>query len=177
MIELRKASITDLPEMMKLFEMGIQSLKRQGSPQWQDGYGPSSEKIAEDIQNQESYVLLYAGQIAASAALVKGIDPVYTAITDGHWSGEGPYASIHRVVVSDYFRGKQLSAYLLKALEQEALAEGISDLRIDTYQANMGMQKVILSCGYHYCGQVVFPIPHGERLAYQKIIGKTENSN
>ena len=32
---------------------------------------------------------------------------------------------------------------LLKALEEEALAKGIHDLRIDTYQANIGMQKVI----------------------------------
>ena len=170
MIEFRKATLSDLPEMMVLFEMGIQSLKKQGSPQWQDGYGPNHEKIAEDIKNQESYVLLYDGQMAASSALVKGVDPVYTAITGKGWIGEGPYASIHRVVVSDHFRGKQLSAHLLKALEEEALAIGIHDLRIDTYQANLGMQKIIAGCGYQFCGQIVFPIPHGERLAYQKLL-------
>lgn len=170
MIQFRKATLSDLPEMMALFEMGIQSLKKQGSPQWQNGYGPTREKIKEDINQQESYLLLYDDQIAASAALVKGVDPFYTAIIEGSWSGDGPYASIHRVVVSDHFRGKQLSAHLLKALEEEALAKGIHDLRIDTYQANIGMQKVIETCGYQYRGQVVFPIPHGERLAYQKLI-------
>ncbi len=75
MIQFRKATLSDLPEMMALFEMGIQSLKKQGSPQWQNGYGPTREKIKEDINQQESYLLLYDDQIAASAALVKGVDP------------------------------------------------------------------------------------------------------
>lgn len=44
MIQFRKATLSDLPEMMALFEMGIQSLKKQGSPQWQNGYGPTREK-------------------------------------------------------------------------------------------------------------------------------------
>ena len=57
----------------------------------------SREKIKEDINQQESYLLLYDDQIAASAALVKGVDPLYTAIIEGSWSGMG---LMHQSIVS-----------------------------------------------------------------------------
>ena len=57
MIQFRKATLSDLPEMMALFEMGIQSLKKQGSPQWQNGYGPTREKIKEDIKAHEGQIV------------------------------------------------------------------------------------------------------------------------
>ena len=123
MIQFRKAMLSDLPEMMALFEMGIQSLKTKAHLNGKMAMVPLVKKSKKISINKKSYLLLYDDQIAASAALVKGVDPVYTAIIEGSWSGNGPYASIHRVVVSDHFRGKQLSAHLLKALEEEAVAK------------------------------------------------------
>nr|WP_312497855.1 GNAT family N-acetyltransferase [Enterococcus sp.] len=169
MFELHKATIDDLPALMELINQGIAALAAQGSPQWQNGYGPSEDKIRADILKQESYLLKSEGTIAAAAALVSGIDPVYTAI-DGKWLGEGPYLSIHRVVVDPRFKGQRLSAKLLHALEEVARNEGIFDLRIDTYQANTAMQRNITTAGYTFCGHIEFPIPDGARLAYQKLL-------
>ncbi|WP_430609220.1 GNAT family N-acetyltransferase [Enterococcus sp. DIV0876] len=170
LFELRQATVADLPSLMRLINEGIAALGAQGSPQWQDGYGPSEEKIRDDILKQESYVLVSHGEIAASAALVSGIDPVYTAIQAGQWVGDGPYLSIHRVVVNPQFKGQRLSAKLLQALEAVAKNKGVFDLRIDTYQANTAMQRNITAAGYSFCGHIEFPIPNGERLAYQKLI-------
>jgi len=77
MEKFRKTTEEDLVELMALFEEGIAFLKAQGSPQWQDGYGPKENQIKADIANGESYVLVKDGKIAASAALVSGDDPVY----------------------------------------------------------------------------------------------------
>ncbi len=51
------------------------------------------------------------------------------------------------------FKGQKLSAKLLQALEVVALEQGIVDLRIDTYKANIGMQKNIQAAGYQYKGE------------------------
>lgn len=168
MEKFRKTTEDDLTELMALIEEGIAFLKAQGSPQWQNGYGPKDTQIKEDIAKGESYVLVKDGKIAASAALVSGDDPVYNAITGAGWDGNGLYLSIHRVVVSSHFKGQKLSAKLLQALEVVALERGIVDLRIDTYKANIGMQKNIQAAGYQYKGEVTFPFPNGERLAFQK---------
>lgn len=173
MFELQKATLADLPALMQLFDQGIAALAAQGSPQWQNGYGPSEAKVSADILNGESYLLTCGGEIAAAAALISGVDPVYTAI-DGEWLGEGPYVSIHRVVVDPRFKGQRLSAKLLQALEEVAQNNGIYDLRIDTYQANIAMQRNITAAGYKFCGHIEFPIPDGARLAYQKLLSTAD---
>ena len=91
MEKFRKTTEGDLTELMALIEEGIAFLKAQGSPQWQNGYGPKETQIKEDIAKGESYVLVKDGKISASAALVSGDDPVYNAITGAGWDGNGPY--------------------------------------------------------------------------------------
>ncbi len=56
MEKFRKTTEEDLVELMALFEEGIAFLKAQGSPQWQDGYGPKENQIKADIANGESCV-------------------------------------------------------------------------------------------------------------------------
>lgn len=67
MEKFRKTTEDDLVELMAIFEEGIAFLKAQGSPQWQDGYGPKENQIKADIANGESYVLVKDGKIALSA--------------------------------------------------------------------------------------------------------------
>ena len=54
MEEFRKTTEDDLTELMALIEEGIAFLKAQGSPQWQNGYGPKETQIKEDIAKGES---------------------------------------------------------------------------------------------------------------------------
>lgn len=165
-MEFRRATMADLPALMVIVQEAIELLKQQGSPQWQNGYGPTQEKISKMIQKQEMYVL-EDQIIVAMGALVHGIDPVYTAIEEGEWQGDAPYISIHRVAVARQFTGKGLAKKILELLVNEAKKQGIDDVRIDTHQLNVGMQKAILSSGFSYCGIVHFPVPEGERKAYQ----------
>ncbi len=165
-MEFRKATRADLPALMTIIDEAIQLLKSQGSPQWQHGYGPSIEKITQDIQMQTLYVLAEQ-EILALGALIPGVDPVYTAIEEGSWEGTGPYLSIHRVAVSQKAAGRGLAKQLLRSLIEESRQQGITDVRIDTHEQNQGMQKAILSTGFIYRGSVHFPIPDGKRRAYQ----------
>ncbi|MGM9903512.1 GNAT family N-acetyltransferase [Enterococcus hirae] len=164
---LRKTTLADLSEVMKLIDQGAAYLFEQGLPQWQNGQKPSKEKIMEDIDRQESYVLIDDEKIIGTAALVAGIDPVYTAIK-GRWEGDSPYLSIHRVALDQEVRGKKIGKQLLEHLLTVASVLGVSDVRIDTYPNNLPMEKTIFSAGFRYRGMIEFPFQHGERKAYQK---------
>ncbi|GAA3016637.1 GNAT family N-acetyltransferase [Tetragenococcus solitarius] len=162
----RKAQEQDIPEIMNLIAQGIQSLKEQGSPQWQNGYGPTEQQVKQDIKNGNGYVL-DEKKIVAYASLIGGVDPVYTAIEDGEWEGKEPYVSIHRVVVSTQLTGKGMARKMLLYLINTSQQLGFNDIRIDTYPLNAGMQKAIKNAGFTYRGKVNFPIPYGDRWAYQ----------
>ena len=170
-MKFQQATFNDLPMLTKIMTEAIELLKKQGSPQWQNGHGPTAQKLTEDIRNHRTYILKTAsGEIAGTIALIPGVDAAYTAITKGEWQGDAEYLAFHRVAINQRFRGQKIAAKLLEAAVNEAAKSGINDLRIDTHELNIGMQKVIKEAGFHYCGVVHFPIPDGQRLAYQKIV-------
>ena len=165
----RKADTHDIPQIMVLIAQGVDSLKKQGSPQWQDGYEPSRQQVEKDVKKGAGYVI-EDKKIIAYAALIEGTDPVYTAIKEGNWLGEGPYVSIHRVVVDTQKTGKGLAQKLLRHLIDVSQQLGYRDIRIDTYYLNIGMQKAIIKADFVYRGKVQFPIPYGGRWAYQYLL-------
>lgn len=169
-IYLRRTQTEELDQVMAIIEEAKEYLAQQQSPQWQNGYGPTKEMIMEDITRKESYVLLLDDTIVGTAALVSGIDPVYENI-EGAWvQCDTSYLSIHRVALNQTIRGKKLAKQLLEHLQTLAAFQEIKDIRIDTFPENKPMEGAIFSAGFVYQGMVHFPIPHGERKAYQKLL-------
>lgn len=170
-LEFKQATMAHLDELTQIMADGIQFLKEQKSTQWQDGNGPDKAKIKQDIENQACYILTNEkDQIIGTVALIRGVDPVYTAISQGKWEGDALYCSLHRVAVTQAFRGQGVSLQLLIHSLIEAQKWEIYDVRIDTHALNLPMQKVIQRAGFICRGVVHFPILNGKRLAYQKII-------
>ncbi len=169
-MELRKAKVADLPAIMTIISDAITILNEQGSLQWQNGFGPSQMTIEEDIRCEKSYVLVDEKKILGTAALIAGVDPVYTAIEQGHWQKTEPYLSIHRVAVTKEKQGRGLATIFLQGLIATSKNLGIHDIRIDTHERNIGMQKAISKAGFSYRGIVTFPIPDGKRKAYQLLL-------
>ena len=169
-MEIRLATFMDLAVIMEIIADGRASLKAQGSPQWQDGYGPDEDQMTKDVTNKFCWVAIMEDSIVAVASLVEGIDPVYTAIC-GRWLtvDRKDYVSIHRVAVSKNFAKKGIAKKFLAALINNAEKKGFKDIRIDTYPENFPMIKTINALGFSYCGQVEFPIPSGLRNAYQLV--------
>ncbi|MGX7164445.1 GNAT family N-acetyltransferase [Enterococcus massiliensis] len=168
-MEIRKAQQADLSSILSIVADGVLSLKKQGLPQWQNGFSPQKEQIETDIQREESYVLINDEAVVGTAALVSGIDPVYAAIQNGSWEGSDNYLSIHRFAIASHTVGKGYGKAFLELLVNQAIALGVKDIRIDTHNGNIGMQRTIEKAGFSYRGIVKFPIPDGERKAYQWI--------
>ena len=56
-MKFQQATLSDLLMLTKIMTEAIELLKKQGSPQWQNGHGPTAEKLTEDIQKHRTYIL------------------------------------------------------------------------------------------------------------------------
>ncbi|WP_439424978.1 GNAT family N-acetyltransferase [Oenococcus alcoholitolerans] len=168
-IFLRKSTKEDLPEIKKIFDSARATLKSQDIDQWQNSY-PNESHLVNDIDSDSAYILVYDQKIAATGSITYGEDQEYTQIK-GQWqNGQNKdYAAIHRTAMSDEFRGKNLSKFLISNLITTAVDKGYRDIRIDTHPDNKAMQHVIESNGFKYSGDV-WIIESGirtKRFAYQ----------
>lgn len=154
-IYLRKAQQTDINSIMQIINQAKQRMKNAGSPQWQDGH-PTQEMINQDIQRQNGWVLMIGDQIAGYSVLQFTPEPTYKVIKDGQWTNNNqPYATIHRVAISDHYHGQHLSKFLFSNLITIGIAHGITNFRLDTHRVNLPMQRLAKSCGFKHCGTVI----------------------
>ena len=146
-VYLRQSVPEDLAAIMVVINEAKEFLKSYHGPQWQDGH-PNEAMIRDDISTGDSYVLVVNGQVAGTAVLQTTPDPNYDLIEEGQWQEPmAPYATIHRIAVSNKFRGRHLATYLFSNLLSAGLAQGIHNFRFDTHAVNKPMQKLGMGMG------------------------------
>ena len=163
----RPAAPADLDAIWDIILQAQVFMHSQGLDQWQDGY-PERAQLAEDIAKGQSYLLETGGQAAATAVLQTEHEPDYDHIYEGAWRLDAPCACIHRLAAAGGQRGKGAAHALLSALEQHALQNGISYLRVDTHEDNRPMRRFLEKNGFVYCGVVYMSRGHQKRVAYDK---------
>lgn len=164
MIFLRKAEPVDIAGIMTIIEEAREFLRVSGSDQWQSGY-PAASDVERDIELGQGYVLVVDGVLAGYAAVITGEEPAYTKITEGSWSNDSlDYVTVHRLALSDTFRGKSLSRFMFSDIFTLMKARGYKDFRIDTHAKNKIMQHIFEREGFVKRGLVWI---EGERIAYQ----------
>jgi len=157
----------DIPAIMTLIQEARLFLAASGSDQWQRAY-PAQSDVENDLVLGQGVVLLVDDQIAAYASVIAGEEPAYTKITQGAWTNESlDYVTVHRIAVSDAYRGQQLTKFLFSNIFSMMYARGYKDFRVDTHEANKIMQHVFEREGFVKRGLVWI---NGDRIAYQKEI-------
>ena len=155
-MEIRKATLDDVDEIMAVFARARAFMESQGNPQWSDGY-LTEELVREDIE--KTYVCMEGERIACVFYFAVERDPDYGEI-NGSWVNEEPYAVVHRVASAGIVKGA--AKYCLDwAYEQ------FPNIRIDTFIQNQPMQALLKKCGFLYCGDFE-RIGIAGWLAYQK---------
>ena len=153
MLQLRLATLNDLPAVMEIFDQARLFLKQNSIPQWQDGT-PNKNTFFEDIKQEDPFLFVNETEILGIAALKLGPDPFYDVIKQGEWLSDAQYYTIHRFAMSSKYRGEHLSEPFFKELFEIIVKRGIYHVRIDTHPQNAGMQHVISKLGFQYCGIV-----------------------
>lgn len=153
LIYIRQAAKNDLEQIMPIIDEAKKFLKEEGNPQWQSGY-PNVETITADIENGVAWFLIVDQKIAGYTAITDGSDPNYKKI-DGKWNNDlDPYVAIHRVAISDEYRGMHLASYLMSSLISMHYAEGVRSYRVDTFRTNDVVQHIVEDAGFVKRGNI-----------------------
>ena len=167
LIYIRKAAKNDLDQIMPIIDEAKKFLKEDGNPQWQSGY-PNVDAISTDIEQDAAWVLIVDQKVAGYTAVTSGPDPNYHQI-DGRWNNDlDPYVAIHRVAISNEYRGMHLASYLLSSLISLHYAEGVRNYRGDTFRRNEIVQHLVKDAGFIERGTIKNDDPIDPyRVAYE----------
>ncbi|MBR0040547.1 MAG: tRNA (guanosine(37)-N1)-methyltransferase TrmD [Oscillospiraceae bacterium] len=171
-VSCRAATAEELPALLALLDEGKALLRERGIDQWQDGY-PDESLLRADLARGELYAVRHGGELAGFFVLSTREEPWQEAISDGKWTPELPYATLHRSVVTEKYRGTGLSEKLLALAEREARALGAKALRTDTHKKNKAVLRLLRENGYRYRGNIVWPVEPGHDnmgQAFEKIL-------
>ena len=157
---IRLATNADLPRIFEVYAVARQLMRESGNPhQWGDGNYPDRALIESDIAAGHSYVLVEGEEILATYFLAEGPDPCYSVMLEGAWLDEEPYVVIHRIASSGTRRGAASHC-----IEQAVRQYG--NLRIDTHDDNLPMQRALERLGFTRCGRI--PFEDGTRITYHR---------
>ena len=174
---IRKTTISDIGEVMPIFEEARRTIAALGIDQWQNGY-PSEDVILADIELGQSYACEIGGKICGSFAMLENGEPTYDKIYDGEWlTGDDSrdYIAIHRVAISVSSRGSGLSGKIIDFAAAFAKDKGRKSLRIDTHRGNAVMRRMLEKNGFEYCG-IIYLESGDERVAYEKPLADEDYS-
>ncbi len=163
---LRLATLHDAETIWEILQQAIAQRKNDGSDQWQNGY-PNKQTVANDIENGYGYVLVEKNEVIAYAAIIFGIEPTYLNIK-GKWLSEDPYVVVHRVAMSEMYRGKGIATKLFLLIEALSIKNSTFSIKVDTNFDNKQMLKILEKLNYTFCGDIFFS--GASRMAFQKLL-------
>lgn len=167
---IRKATISDVSEIMKVIDEAKAFLREQGLDQWQFGY-PNAEAFYGDIEKSSAYVFIKDGRISGVLTLMLEKDSVYEE-KKVDWISKTDYATIHRMAVSKAERGTGLSAEMLSFACDEAKKSMKKSVRIDTHRGNQPMKRLLQREQFEFICEIDYHFQNGDpiRLAFEKAI-------
>lgn len=164
-MEFRKSIKSDLDNIMIIIKEAQKYFKENNIDQWQDNY-PNEETILNDINNETSYVLVKDNNIVATASISFEEEKTYKNIVE-NWLTNDRYVVIHRIAVSNDYKGLRLSSTILDNAKALALKNSIHSIKIDTHKDNKAMQRVLKKNNFTYCG-IIYLEDNSERIAFEK---------
>lgn len=156
---IEKATLSQLPAIMAIYERARVFMAQSGNPdQWGTAY-PPEEMIRQDIVTGKCYVNLEEQTIRAVFYFAIEEDPTYGYI-EGTWLNDAPYGVIHRIAVGESGRGAAAECFRFAYSK-------CPNLRIDTHEKNIPMQRCLAKNGFTRCG-IIYLEDGDPRIAYQK---------
>jgi len=151
---IRKAKITELPNIKQLTEACAKAMIKKGIFQWNEQY-PSLQKLREDIENEELYTFVKDKRIIGIIVITPGMDEEYIPIKWLSRTNKNIY--IHRLATHPDFWGQGYAQKLMDFAENKAKVEDYESVRLDTFSQNKRNQNFYEARGYNRLGNIYFP--------------------
>ncbi len=165
-MEIRHSTYNDIESIMNIIKQAQAYFKSKGIDQWQNNY-PNTSVIENDINLNESYVILMNQKIVGTYVLSFRNESTYDIIYDGSWLSNEKYAVIHRIAFDQSIKGQGLSKSVLESIYSQCINNKIVSIKIDTHEDNSVMRKMLVSNGFIHCGTILLR-DGNKRLAYEK---------
>ncbi|SHK07195.1 GNAT family N-acetyltransferase [Epilithonimonas mollis] len=163
-MEIRKSTPQDIDQIMNCIKAARQLMRKSGNTvQWTNGY-PSEELMLDSIENGFNYLIFNENEVVATFDFIISDDPNYSVIENGSWLNDENYGVIHRLASNAKAKGVAQFCF-------EWCFSQFPNIRIDTHETNIAMQKVLERLGYEKCG-IIYVADGTPRLAFQKIEDK-----
>jgi len=163
-MEIRKSTPEDINEIMDCINTARQLMRESGNTvQWTNGY-PSKELMVESVEKGYNFLIISDDEVVATFDFIIGDDPNYSLIENGAWLNDEKYGVVHRLASNGKAKGVAQFCF-------EWCFQLFPNIRIDTHETNVAMQKVLERLGYQKCG-IIYVADGTPRLAYQKIDNK-----
>lgn len=156
---IQKAMLSQLPQIMAIYEKAREFMANNGNPDQWGTTDPPEETVRQDIISEKCYVNIKDGNICGVFYFSQDEDPTYRHI-DGAWLNDAPYGVMHRVAVGE--SGKGVAAECIRFAYERC-----PNLRIDTHEKNIPMQRCLAKNGFRRCG-IIYLENGDSRIAYQK---------
>ena len=159
---IRLATQADVDAAEKIYNDARAFMAESGNPtQWAGEY-PNGYDVSLGIEKGTSYVCEENGEVIATFHFEKNADdPTYRKIYEGKWQNDAPYGVIHRIAVK--YHGRGIADFCF-----DECFKIIHNIKIDTHEDNIPMQKCLLRGGFLRCG--IIYLENGEsRVAYQRV--------
>lgn len=162
-MHIRRTTAADIPAVVGLYEGARRFMAQHGNTvQWAGEY-PARADVEEDIALGRGYVCEEDGRIHATFAFILGEDQTYRVIK-GAWKNDRPYGTLHRIASGGEKPG------MVDVIVDWAFAQ-IPNLRGDTHEVNVPMQRAFERNGFEKCG-IIWVEDGTPRIAYQKESGE-----
>ena len=155
---------------MLLINQGINYFKKANIDQWQNNY-PNELIIKNDIFSKYAYVLEENNQILGYCLISNEKDSNYDNVFAGQWLSNDNYLVIHRLVISNEFKGMNLGSKIIEFTKTLALNMQIYSIKVDTHDDNLSMIKLLTKNNFSYIGIIKIE-DQSLRNAYEYVIKK-----
>ena len=153
MVFFEKAQDGDKDEVMQLLNAAKENMKVNGIDQWDEIY-PAISDVAKDIKEGTLTLVKQGGKLVAVYTLNKHQDAAYKF---GDFKDNSDnFIVLHRLCVNPKYEGMGIAARTLKHIDEEALKEGFSSIRLDVFTKNPRAEKLYENAGYSYAGDAYF---------------------
>jgi len=160
-MEIRKTNRKDLEDILRIYDSARQFMLENGNPNQWGNIHPDENRIIMDIEYNHHFVCVDNNRLTGCFVFIKGDDPTYKKIIKGYWLDNKPYAVIHRIAVLEH--GKGIGSVCIEwCINQH------NNIRIDTHEDNIPMQRLLIKNGFQYCG-MIYNEWGDERLAFHKV--------
>tara|TARA_R100000935_G_scaffold14464_3_gene28966 strand:- start:2205 stop:2723 length:519 start_codon:yes stop_codon:yes gene_type:complete len=153
-MKIRQAYQDDLLKAKELTETCAVEMQQLGIFQWNEHY-PSLEKLQQDIDRKELYVLEENNQNLGIVVLSEIMDEEYKNISWLTPSEKNLY--IHRLATHPDSWGKGYGQKLMNFAEEFARKLDFNSIRLDTFSLNKRNQKFYEARGYEKLEDIYFP--------------------